>query len=121
MFRYVEDLKVAKYLISAVAVLAMGFVLASVQMAQAQGFHFGGGGVHVDAASSYGSYGSGYGCYPQTTYYGGGWGGWGGHSDWHNTTHVDYHRGGYVPHYGHLDYSPGHFDSHSSGHWDRHY
>ncbi len=118
MLRYVEDLKVAKYLISAVAVPAMVFVLASVQMAQAQGFHFGGGGVHVDASSYYGSYGSGYGCYPQTTYYGGGWGG---HSDWHNTTHVDYHRGGYVPLYGYLHYSPGHFDSHSSGHWDRHF
>lgn len=111
----------AKHIFSAVVTLSVLFGVASTPLVHGQGVHFGGGGAHVDASYSYGSYGGNYGCYPQSTYYGGGWGGWVGHSDWHNTTHVDYHRGGYAPHQGHLEYSPGHFDTHSSGHRDRHF
>jgi hypothetical protein len=36
---------------------------------------------------------------------------------YHNTTHFDYHRGGYVPHRDH--YQPGHYHLHRSGHWHR--
>jgi hypothetical protein len=37
---------------------------------------------------------------------------------WHDTTHYDYHPGQVVPHGNHLDYVPGHYDLHRSGHWD---
>lgn len=36
---------------------------------------------------------------------------------WHDTTHLDYHPGGYVPHGNHFDYQPGHYDLHQTGHW----
>jgi hypothetical protein len=36
---------------------------------------------------------------------------------WHDTTHVDYHPGGFVPHYDHFDYVPGHYHIHHTGHW----
>jgi hypothetical protein len=85
--------------------------------ATAQGFHFGGGGLHVAVGYPYGGgdYG-GYGRYPQSTYWGGGWSGYGGNL-WHDTTHFDYHRGGYERHYNHYDYRCGHFDVDSSGHF----
>ncbi len=40
-------------------------------------------------------------------------------SVWHDTSHLDYHRGGYVRHGNHLDYIPGHYDVHRTGHWHR--
>lgn len=66
----------------------------------------------------YRSYGSGfnqfqgYGGYPV----------YGGHTPrvWHDTSHLDYHAPSVVPHRGHLDYVPGHYDLHRTGHWDRH-
>src|SRR3972149_3362898 len=73
----------------------------SAPSAQAQGFHFGVGGVHVDVGNPRGYYGNyshyyggcgGYGSYPYTTYYGGD-GGWGGHTGWDDTTHVEPHPG----------------------------
>ncbi|TWT97217.1 hypothetical protein [Neorhodopirellula pilleata] len=39
------------------------------------------------------------------------------HRGYHNTTHLDYHAPSLVPHNGHLDYRPGHYDVHQSGHW----
>jgi hypothetical protein len=36
---------------------------------------------------------------------------------WHNTSHWDYHPGGYVAHYDHFDYVPGHYHFHHTGHW----
>lgn len=59
----------------------------------------------------------------------GGWGrGWyGGHRHyghyhsprvWHDTSHFDYHPGGYVRHYNHYHYVPGHYHYHGTGHWD---
>ena len=41
-------------------------------------------------------------------------------STWHNTSHWDYHPGGYVRHNNHYDYVPGHYDYHRTGHWDTH-
>lgn len=35
----------------------------------------------------------------------------------HNTTHLDYHGPKLVPHNGHLDYVPGHYHVHQTGHW----
>jgi len=91
----------------AVALLALGFAFASADTAEARGFHFQRGGVHLDVG------------YP-TSYSNSYWGGGFGHSHWQNTTHLDYHPGGYVPHGNHLDYQPGHYDVHRSGHFDHH-
>ncbi len=62
--------------------------------------------------------------------YGGGvhWGGgsvhWGGHYHrrrryprYHDTSHYDYHPGGFQRHGNHYHYVPGHYDFHRSGHW----
>ncbi len=103
-----------KYVLTIAAIFALLFTTADAKTANAQGFHFGGGGVHVDVGYPHG----GYGHYPQTTHWGGGWGG---HSDWHDTTYLDYHPGGYERHYDHFNYAPGHYNVHSSGHWDRHH
>ena len=35
----------------------------------------------------------------------------------HNTSHYDYHNPTVVPHNGHLDVLPGHYDYHQSGHF----
>ena len=42
------------------------------------------------------------------------------HRTWHDTSHLDYHPGQYVPHGNHFDYQPGHYDVHRTGHWDTH-
>ena len=42
------------------------------------------------------------------------------HYDWHDTSHYDYHPGGFVRHGNHYDYRPGHYDYHREGHYDRH-
>jgi hypothetical protein len=78
----------------------------------------------------------GYGCYDghsnylHNAYYGrrygsyyGRYGGYyprGGHT-WHDTSHWDYHPGGFVRHYDHYHYQPGHWDYHQEGHWDHHH
>jgi hypothetical protein len=38
-------------------------------------------------------------------------------SYYHDTTHLDYHRPTVIPHNGHFDYVPGHYDVHRTGHW----
>ncbi len=43
-----------------------------------------------------------------------------GRHHWHDTSHWDYHPGGYVRHYDHYDYVPPHYDWHQEGHWDHH-
>lgn len=119
------------YILSIVAVITLLVASSFATSANAQGFHFGGGGVHVDVGyphSYYGNYGSyysgyggggcgygGYGGYPYTANYGGGWGG---HAHWHDTTHLDYHPGEFVRHRNHHHYVPGHYDVHEDGHWD---
>ena len=125
------------------ATLALGFVGASDASAQHYGRHSGYG-----RSSYYGGYSSprlsvsvGYGnvgVYPSQNYgysrfnsgfggynHGVGYGGYrahGGHvhQTWHDTTHLDYHGPSLVPHRGHFDYVPGHYDVHRSGHWDTH-
>lgn len=66
----------------------------------------------------FGRYSSGY----RGGFYGGFHGRHGhhGHHHWHDTSHWDYHPGGFVPHYDHYDYVPGHWDWHQEGHWDHH-
>ena len=36
---------------------------------------------------------------------------------WHDTSHYDYHPGGFQRHRNHYHYVPGHYDYHRSGHW----
>ena len=51
-----------------------------------------------------------------------GWGGnsYRGHARWHDTSHYDYHPTTVTPHGNHYHVTPGHYDYHRSGHWDRH-
>ena len=42
------------------------------------------------------------------------------HRDFHDTSHYDYHPTTIRPHRDHIDVTPGHYDYHQSGHWDRH-
>jgi hypothetical protein len=111
-----------KYILTIAAMFALLLFGGGAKEANAQGFHFVGGGVHIDVGNPHGGYGH-YGYYPQTSYWGGGkvvYGGWGGHLHWHDTTHLDYHPGGYVRHRNHYHYVPGHYDVHEDGHWDHH-
>lgn len=113
-----------KKMLACAIVAAVTWVSSGEQQAQAQGVHLGVGGVHVDVGRPHGGYyghrshyrGGGY----YRGGYGGGWSGYGGHRDWHSTSHYDYHPGGYERHYNHFDYTPGHYDFHSQGHFDYH-
>jgi hypothetical protein len=44
-----------------------------------------------------------------------------GHHHWHDTSHYDFHPGGYERHYDHYHYVPSHYDWHREGHWDHHH
>ena len=131
-------------LVAVSATLALSFVGASDASAQHYGCNSGYGG-----SSYYGGYSSprlsvsvGYrnvGTYPRQNYgYSGSNSGFGGynqgvgygvyttygggiHRTWHNTSHLDYHAPSLVPHRGHFDYVPGHYDVHRTGHWDTHH
>lgn len=116
-------------LLSLIVVSAAMTVVGHAQSANAQGIHFGAGPVHVDVGNPHYSP---YSYYPRASHAYGGYGGYGGyrssyrpawsrHSDWHDTTHLDYHRGGLEPHYDHYHYVPRHYDVHHSGHWDSHH
>lgn len=90
-------------------------------MAGGWGIHVAGPGYHFDVGHGHGRHRS---YYRGAGFHGGhgGWGhGWSGGHSWHDTSHFDYHPGGYVPHYDHVDYVPGHWDYHQQGHWDHHH
>ncbi len=79
------------------------------------GYSHGGNGYYRQSYSrNYGNYGSrfntgyrsNYGSYPSLGY---------GRS-YHDTSHYDYHPPSVQRHRGHLDYTPGHYDFHQSGH-----
>ncbi|MFP6611249.1 MAG: hypothetical protein VB835_02975 [Pirellulales bacterium] len=72
------------------------------------GIHFGHGGVHVGHGSVRVGIGSGH------------RGHYGGHYDWHNTSHFDYVPGRYRRHGNHYHYTPGRYYYHRSGHYDYH-
>ncbi len=67
------------------------------------------GGLAVASADA------GHGCY--NTFYGPSYGG----HVWHDTSHWDYHPGGFLWHGNHIDYVPGHYDWHNSGHFDHYH
>jgi hypothetical protein len=91
--------------------------------ATAQGIHFRSGGLHIDVGHAHHGYHGHYGRRSYGRYSHGlhGYSRWGGHSHWHDTTHLDYHPGEFVPHYDHYHYVPGHYDVHYDGHWDHHF
>ncbi len=97
--------------------------------------HHHGYGRAVRVISNYGGYGyggSGFGrvnvpggFYSAPPFqYGAGYGGYNGYSysppvtQWHDTSHYDYHPGYAIPHGDHVDVVPGHYDYHPSGHYD---
>lgn len=125
----------------AVAVVALSFVGSSEASAQGYGCssgygapsYYGGGysspglsvnigyrspGGYSNPNYGYGGFNSGWGGYNQSGF--GGYPSYGSHvhRTWHNTTHLDYDPPSLVPHRGHLDYVPGHYDLHRTGHWD---
>jgi len=108
---------VTKYMLVVVASVAFLAVGANAEDAKAQGFHFSSGGVHVDFGHPHGGYRHfGHSRHaPHSVFHGSGH--WGGHGRWHDTTHLDYHPGGFVPHFNHFHYVPGHYDVHHSGHF----
>src|SRR5687767_1672434 len=111
-----------KYLMPVPILVALIVVGVTAKEADAQGFHFRSGGIHVDVGRPHhGYHGRGlHGLHGYSRHgYGrrGGYGAWGGDHYWHDTTHLDYHPGYVVPHYDHYDYVPGHYDVHRTGHW----
>lgn len=105
-----------------VAVLVAGGFLGSAEEVKAQGVHFGVGRVHVDVGNPHGRWNGGN---YRTAYYGSptiyrqaySHGRWGGGHHWHDTSHYDYHPGGFERHGNHFHYVPGHWDYHQTGHW----
>lgn len=87
------------------ATMGLGLIAFSAPQADARSFYFGIGNGFYGGYGGYGGYGRGYGR---------------GHR-WHNTSHYDWHRGGFQRHYNHYDYVPGHYDFHRSGHRDRYH
>jgi hypothetical protein len=116
----------SRILLSIVVAFSFFAIVNSANEVQAQGLHVNTRRLHVDVGQphsprysrasypygGYGGYGSHRAYYPQTRI---------GHGYWHDTTHYDYHPGGFRPHYDHYDYVPGHYDVHHSGHWDGHH
>ncbi len=95
-----------KLLIVCVALAGMAFV-GTTSTAQAGGVNFG-----ITFGNGYGGY---YGnrSYNRTPYYGRR------HAYWHDTSHYDYHPGGFQRHGNHYHYVPGHYDYHQTGHLHR--
>jgi hypothetical protein len=101
-----------------VAVVGAMFTWGLGSPALAQGFHFQTHGVHIDAGYPHHGFYGGYGSYCRGHWGGYHGGGWNRDHVWHDTTHLDWHPGEYVPHYNHYHYVPGHWDVHYDGHWD---
>lgn len=111
-----------KLIIPAAAIVAFTFLGAGADTADAKGFHFRSGSVHVDIGN------------PHRTYYGSSIGhpghghrayypsqSWGWHQPahtWHDTSHWDYNPPQLLWHGNHYDYIPGHYNWHQDGHWD---
>lgn len=136
-----------RFLMAVSAVFALSFVGSSDVSAQHHGCNSGfgrsfGGGYSSGYGGGYGYSGGyssprlsvsvGYGNYGGYQSQNFGFSGHHGHSDyggnhrfggyrtWHDTSHLDYHAPSAVRHHGHIDYIPGHYDVHRTGHWDRH-
>ncbi len=74
------------------------------------------GGLGISTGHGHGHGGHGWGPSIRPVYpiHGGHWG----HRPFfHDTSHFDYHPPQLVPHNGHIDFVPGHYDLHRTGHW----
>ncbi|MCA9072972.1 MAG: hypothetical protein KDA84_28810 [Planctomycetaceae bacterium] len=113
------------WMCAALMVTGIGFVTANTASAGwGQGSSYRTSGVRYQ---NYGNRGYGYQNYnyqPQRGYIQPGFsnrrGYGGGHYDYHDTTHFDYHPPTIIRHGNHFDVTPGHYDLHRSGHYDRH-
>lgn len=84
--------------------LVVGFALAGLGTSQADaagfgGFHFGGGGIHVDIGHG-GHHGSHH-----------------GYHNYRSFGHYDYHPATYTRHRNHYHYQPAHYDYHRTNCW----
>lgn len=128
-----------KLFVTLAAAAALAFAGTPTQEASAQGIHFNAGGLHIDVGNPHRGFGYGhvghrtaYRSFGHTVGFGSRYPailgrphlvGYGHRSHrsravWHDTTHVDYVPGHYVPHGNHLDYIPGRHVLHRDGHWD---
>ena len=90
------------------------FAIGTPAKASDFGLHFSGRGYHVDLGRTAHRRAHGTGGYDWPGYHGG-------HYDWHDTSHFDYHPAESVRHGNHYHYFPGHYDFHETGHWDHHH
>src|SRR5687768_11113980 len=94
-----------KTAVTSTALLAGGLVASAPQDADAQiRLSFGSGYGYNDYYGGHNHYHGGYSHRPSRA--------------WHDTSHYDYHPGGYTRHRNHYHYQPGHYDFHRSGHYD---
>ncbi len=108
--------------LAAVAVLS---VVGMTGVAQAD--HWSWGRTNQSCEPSYSRWSSGYeapGSYGRNYdrgigEFGGSYGSYWSRPSYHNTSHYDYHPTEVRVHRNHLHVSPGHYDYHRSGHWDR--
>lgn len=104
-----------RFIIASVAVV--GMLLVAGESSEAGGVQFSIG------RSPYGGYGAfrgygGPGCASQYPVYRRTYPVYNGSPRWHDTSHLDWHQGGWQRHGHHYDYVPGHYDYHQTGHWD---
>ena len=112
-----------KKLIAIAVIAAAAFLTSSVDKARAQGIHIGGRGVHIDIGRVHSGHYGRYGSFYRGSSHDGGHSSWGGYrspSRWHDTSHYDFHPGGYERHYNHYHYVPSQYNFHREGHWDHH-
>lgn len=101
-----------KLIYASVAIAGLFLATSGTAEAGRLRFSFGGGHHHHGYHGGHGFYGGHYGhghyggVYSYPTY-----------PRYHDTSHYDWHPGGYLRHGNHYDYVPGHYDWHPTGHW----
>jgi len=107
-----------KFTLSLAALAAIAMLSMDTGVAEAApgfrgfGIHIGARNVHLDIGQSHG--------YRTNSFYRSSYRAPSRHV-WHNTSQFDYHPAQRVRHGNHIDYTPGHFDFHQTGHWDHGY
>ena len=110
-----------KLTIAFAAVIGLGLagLATEANAADPFGFHFSRGGLHIAIGGHHRVHRAAP-VYRHHRVHGGHAGHGGGHYDWHDTTHLDYHPPSFQRHGNHFDFVPGHYDLHRTGHWDYH-
>lgn len=100
-----------RLIITSVAVL--GMFLVGPQATEAGGIHLRFGSSYRGHHGGHGLHGHhGHGVYGRLPSYH-----YPSYPRWHDTTHYDWHPGGFYRHRNHYHYVPGHYDLHRDGHW----